>query len=104
VSAKHDFSAATMADGYSRSGGGLGVVAATSGGGALNLVAGLGESYSSRVSVWTSATPARRPFTISRYGAGAGSRSHSAWATASVPVSGWRSAVRRPGRVTGMSW
>jgi acetolactate synthase-1/2/3 large subunit len=33
VVAKHEFSAATMADGYSRSGAGLGVVAATSGGG-----------------------------------------------------------------------
>lgn len=51
VLAKHEFSAATMADGYSRSGAGLGVVAATSGGGALNLVAGLGESLSSRVAV-----------------------------------------------------
>ena len=37
--------------GYSRSGGGLGVVAATSGGGCLNLVAGLGESLASRVPV-----------------------------------------------------
>ncbi|GAB7145877.1 thiamine pyrophosphate-binding protein [Mycobacterium riyadhense] len=55
VLAKHEFSAATMADGYSRSGGGpgtgLGVVAATSGGGALNLVPGLGESLASRVPV-----------------------------------------------------
>ena len=55
VLAKHEFSAATMADGYSRSGAGfgsgLGVVAATSGGGALNLVAGLGESLASRVPV-----------------------------------------------------
>src|ERR1700739_4186910 len=49
VLAKHEFSAATMADGYSRSGAGLGVVAATSGGGALNLVAALGESLTSRV-------------------------------------------------------
>ena len=40
VLAKHEFSAATMADGYSRSGAGLGVVAATSGGGALNTVPG----------------------------------------------------------------
>src|ERR1700719_4774223 len=48
---KHEFSAATMADGYSRSGAGLGVVAATSGGGALNLVPGLGESLASRVPV-----------------------------------------------------
>jgi acetolactate synthase-1/2/3 large subunit len=51
VLAKHEFSAATMADGYSRSGAGLGVVAATSGGGALNLVPGLGESLTSRVPV-----------------------------------------------------
>jgi acetolactate synthase I/II/III large subunit len=51
VLAKHEFSAATMADGYSRSGAGMGVVAATSGGGALNLVAALGESLTSRVPV-----------------------------------------------------
>ena len=51
VLAKHEFSAATMADGYSRSGAGLGVVAATSGGGALNLIPGLGESLVSRVPV-----------------------------------------------------
>ncbi len=51
VLAKHEFSAATMADGYSRSGAGLGIVAATSGGGALNLVPGLGESLASRVPV-----------------------------------------------------
>jgi acetolactate synthase-1/2/3 large subunit len=40
-----------MADGYSRSGAGLGVVAATSGGGALNLIPGLGESFTSRIPV-----------------------------------------------------
>ncbi|BDU09223.1 thiamine pyrophosphate-binding protein [Nocardia cyriacigeorgica] len=51
VVAKHEFSAATMADGYARSTGGLGVVVATSGGGAMNLVAGLAESYASRVPV-----------------------------------------------------
>jgi acetolactate synthase-1/2/3 large subunit len=51
VLAKHEFSAGTMADGYSRSGAGLGVVAATSGGGALNLVPALGESFTSRVPV-----------------------------------------------------
>src|SRR4051812_49800353 len=51
VLAKHEFSAATMADGYSRSGIGLGVVAATSGGASLNLVPGLGESLASRVPV-----------------------------------------------------
>ncbi len=51
VLAKHEFSAAAMADGYSRSCGALGVMAATSGGGALNLIPGLGESFSSRVPV-----------------------------------------------------
>src|ERR1700677_4722579 len=51
VLAKHEVSAATMADGYTRSGAGLGVVAATSGGGALNLIPGLGESLASRVPV-----------------------------------------------------
>jgi acetolactate synthase-1/2/3 large subunit len=51
VLAKQEFSAATMADGYSRSGCGLGVVMATSGGGSLNLVPGLGESLASRVPV-----------------------------------------------------
>lgn len=51
VLAKHEFSAATMADGYSRAGCGLGVVMATSGGGSLNLVPGLGESLASRVPV-----------------------------------------------------
>ncbi|MGK2854801.1 MAG: thiamine pyrophosphate-binding protein, partial [Microbacteriaceae bacterium] len=51
VLAKHEFSAATMADGYSRAGSALGVVAATSGGGCLNLIAGLGESFASRVPV-----------------------------------------------------
>ncbi|MGE2689532.1 thiamine pyrophosphate-binding protein [Mycolicibacterium pulveris] len=51
VLAKHEFSAATMADGYSRSGAGLGVLAATSGGGCLNTVPGLGEALASRVPV-----------------------------------------------------
>jgi len=51
VLAQHEFYAATMADGYSRSGGGLGVVAATSGGGCLNTVPGLGEAFASRVPV-----------------------------------------------------
>lgn len=51
ILAKHEFSAAAMADGYARGTGGLGVVMATSGGGSLNLVPGLGESYASRVPV-----------------------------------------------------
>ncbi|KUH81544.1 MULTISPECIES: thiamine pyrophosphate-binding protein [unclassified Mycobacterium] len=51
VLAKHEFSAATMADGYSRSGCGIGVVAATSGGGCLNTVPALGEAFASRVPV-----------------------------------------------------
>ncbi|MGW4247720.1 thiamine pyrophosphate-binding protein [Nocardia sp. NPDC004722] len=49
--AKHEFGAATMADGYARATGRLGVVAATSGGGAMNLLAALTESYDSRVPV-----------------------------------------------------
>ncbi|MDM4719365.1 thiamine pyrophosphate-binding protein [Micromonospora sp. WMMA1363] len=49
VVAKHEFSAATMADGAARVTGRLGVVAATSGGGAMNLVPGLAEAYASRV-------------------------------------------------------
>ncbi|GII80015.1 acetolactate synthase [Sphaerisporangium rufum] len=51
VVAKHEFSAAAMADGYHRAGNGLAVVMATSGGGALNLVPGLGEAYASGVPV-----------------------------------------------------
>lgn len=54
VVAKHEFSAATMADGYSRATrdrAGLGVVAATSGGGAMNLLSGLAESFTSRIPV-----------------------------------------------------
>jgi acetolactate synthase-1/2/3 large subunit len=47
--AKHEFSAVAMADGYSRGHAGLGVVVATSGGGALNLVPGLGEALTSRI-------------------------------------------------------
>ncbi len=49
IVAKHEFGAATMADGYARATNRLGVVAATSGGGALNLIAALGESFDSRV-------------------------------------------------------
>ncbi len=51
VVAKHEFSAAAMADAYSRAGAGIGVVCATSGGGALNTIPGLGESFTSRVPV-----------------------------------------------------
>ncbi|MGW4845091.1 thiamine pyrophosphate-binding protein [Nocardia brasiliensis] len=51
IVAKHEFGAATMADGYARTTNRLGVVVATSGGGALNLVAALGESFDSRIPV-----------------------------------------------------
>ncbi|WP_067539750.1 thiamine pyrophosphate-binding protein [Nocardia crassostreae] len=51
IVAKHEFGAATMADGYARATGRLGVVVATSGGGAMNLLAALAESYDSRVPV-----------------------------------------------------
>ncbi|NEW28501.1 thiamine pyrophosphate-binding protein [Nocardia cyriacigeorgica] len=67
VVAKHEFSAATMADGYARCTGGLGVVAATSGGGAMNLVAGLAESYASRVPVL--ALIGQPPTTLEGHGA-----------------------------------
>jgi acetolactate synthase-1/2/3 large subunit len=49
ILAKHEFSATTMADGYARTSNRLGVVAATSGGGAMNLVGGLAEAFTSRV-------------------------------------------------------
>ncbi|OOK67295.1 thiamine pyrophosphate enzyme, C-terminal TPP binding domain protein [Mycobacterium kansasii] len=66
ILAKHEFSAAAMADGYSRSGCGLGVVAATSGGGALNLVAGLGRRWQAgyRCLPWSVNPP--RPWTAGR--------------------------------------
>ena len=51
IVAKHEFSATTMADGYARVGMPLGVVIATSGGGALNLVPALGEAYASCVPI-----------------------------------------------------
>jgi acetolactate synthase-1/2/3 large subunit len=49
VVAKHEFSAVTMADGCARATARLGVVAATSGGGAMNLVPGLAEAHASRI-------------------------------------------------------
>ena len=51
VVAKHEFSAVAMAAASGRTVGGIGVVAATSGGGALNTLPGLGESLASRVPV-----------------------------------------------------
>jgi len=51
ILAKHEFSAAAMADGYARAGARLGVVAATSGGGCLNTVPGLGEARVGRMPV-----------------------------------------------------
>ena len=51
VVAKHEFGATTMADGYARLASRLGVVVATSGGGSLNLIPGLGEAYASNVPV-----------------------------------------------------
>jgi acetolactate synthase-1/2/3 large subunit len=51
ILAKHEFSAGTMADGYSRTGQGLGVVVTTSGGGAMNVLPALAEAYASCVPV-----------------------------------------------------
>ncbi|MGB8941669.1 MAG: thiamine pyrophosphate-binding protein, partial [Streptomyces sp.] len=49
VVAKHEFSAATMADGYHRASQRLPVIAATSGAGAMNLVPGIAELRASFV-------------------------------------------------------
>ncbi|MEV0325114.1 thiamine pyrophosphate-binding protein [Micromonospora echinospora] len=49
VVAKHEFSAAAMADGYARTTGRLAVAVSTSGAGAMNLVPGVAEAYASRV-------------------------------------------------------
>ncbi|MFI9724366.1 thiamine pyrophosphate-binding protein [Streptomyces sp. NPDC052396] len=49
VVAKHEFSAATMADGYHRAGQRIPVLATTSGAGAMNLVPGLAELRASYV-------------------------------------------------------
>ncbi|MCX4547602.1 thiamine pyrophosphate-binding protein [Streptomyces sp. NBC_01387] len=49
VVAKHEFSATCMAEGSHRTVGGLGVVMATSGAGAMNLVPGVAEAYAARV-------------------------------------------------------
>ncbi|MUM22711.1 thiamine pyrophosphate-binding protein [Mycobacterium sp. CBMA271] len=51
IVAKHEFSAGTMADGYARATSRMSVVATTSGGGAVNLVPALAESYASGVPV-----------------------------------------------------
>ena len=51
VLAKHEHSAGTAADAYAGVRGGIGVVLTTSGGGAMNLVSALAESYASRVPI-----------------------------------------------------
>jgi acetolactate synthase-1/2/3 large subunit len=51
VLTKHEHGAGTAADAYARISGGLGVVLATSGGGAMNLVHSLAEAMASRVPV-----------------------------------------------------
>jgi acetolactate synthase-1/2/3 large subunit len=48
VTAKHEFSAAAMADSYAQSGKAMGVIATTSGGAALNIVPALGEAYTEK--------------------------------------------------------
>lgn len=47
ITAKHEFSAASMADAYGRCGKKLGVVATTSGGASLNIIPALGEAFTS---------------------------------------------------------
>lgn len=51
VVAKHEFAAGAMADATARLGGQTGMVVTTSGGGAMNVVAALAESFDSRVPV-----------------------------------------------------
>lgn len=51
VVAKHEYGASAMADGYARVTGKIGVVATTSGAGAMNVVPGIAEAYSSRTPV-----------------------------------------------------
>ncbi|MDL9937986.1 thiamine pyrophosphate-binding protein [Gordonia sp. ABSL1-1] len=51
VVAKHEFAAGAMADGTARITGGYGAVITTSGGGAMNVLPALAESYDSRVPV-----------------------------------------------------
>ncbi|HWB82314.1 MAG TPA: thiamine pyrophosphate-binding protein [Nannocystaceae bacterium] len=51
VLGKHEHSAGSAADAYARVRGGVGVVMTTSGGGAMNLVSALAESFASRVPV-----------------------------------------------------
>jgi acetolactate synthase I/II/III large subunit len=49
IIAKHEFSAITMADGYSRISRKIGVAISTSGGGTFNLVPGIAEAFTSSV-------------------------------------------------------
>ncbi len=49
ILAKHEFNAATMCDGYFRASQKMAVLLTTSGGGALNIVPALAESYASRI-------------------------------------------------------
>ncbi|MGW0035567.1 thiamine pyrophosphate-binding protein [Gordonia sp. NPDC003376] len=61
VVAKHEFGAGAMADGLVRISGTPAVVLTTSGGGAMNVVAALAESYDSRVPVLALVGTAARP-------------------------------------------
>jgi acetolactate synthase-1/2/3 large subunit len=64
--AKHEFSAATMADGYYRAGGRIAPIIATSGAGAMNLVPGLAELRASGVPAL--ALIGQPPTTLDGYG------------------------------------
>ncbi len=74
VLAKHEFAAAAMADGYCRGGAGLGVVLAASGGAALNLIPGLGESLTSGTPVL--ALVGQPPTTLDGLGAAGDTSGH----------------------------
>lgn len=97
VVAKHEFSAGTMADGYARATSRMSVVAATSGGGAVNLVPALAESYASGVPVLAIVGQPPRP--LEGNGAfqdGSGRAGSMDLQSVFRPISGYCARVERP--------
>ncbi|MBB4856331.1 acetolactate synthase-1/2/3 large subunit [Mycobacteroides chelonae] len=100
IVAKHEFSAGTMADGYARATSRMSVVATTSGGGAVNLVPALAESYASRVPVLAIVGQPPRP--LEGRGAfqdGSGRAGSMDLQAVFRPVSGYCVRVERPGEI-----
>lgn len=97
IVAKHEFSAGTMADGYARATSRMSVVATTSGGGAVNLIPALAESYASRVPVLAIVGQPPRP--LEGNGAfqdGSGRAGSMDLQAVFRPVSGYCARVERP--------